>query len=309
MGSESNSPNAAPSMTQDPERNSTLTPLSAASLAEARRFYAEELRHVANVSDHRVVAAFASVPREHFVPPGPWQIYGTLDGAYWQTPDDDPHRLYHNVLVALLPDKRLNNGEPSLWAWHLDRLGLRPGQRVLQIGSGLGYYTAILAELVGGMGQVRAIEIEPELARAARDNLAPWPQVEVIEGSGLDPADGRLEGPWDAIIAFAGAAMPVTAWHTRLAEGGTALQPLTTEAGGIVLRVDRRAAGFAARAAGRIWIYPCLGARDKADIDRLGHAFARLEFQFIRSLRLDPHDADGACWLHGDGWCLSCREP
>jgi protein-L-isoaspartate(D-aspartate) O-methyltransferase len=76
-----------------------------------------------------------------------------------------------------------------------------------------------------------------------------------------------------------------------------------------VLRVDRRESGFAARTAGRIWIYPCIGAREKADIDRLRDAFRRLEVQFIRSLRLDPHDADGACWLHGDGWCLSCREP
>ena len=278
-------------------------------LAEARRFYAEELRHVANVSDPRVVAAFASVPRERFVPPGPWQIYGTLDGAYWQTPDADPRRLYHNVLIGLLPDKRLNNGEPSLWAWHFDHLGLKPGQRVLQIGAGGGYYTAILAELVGAMGQVRAIEIEPELARAARDNLAPWQQVEVIEGSGLDPAGGHLDGPWDAVVAFAGAAVPVALWHSRLAEGGSVLQPLTTDVGGVVLRVDRRDGRLAARAVGRIWIYPCLGARGKADIDRLRAAFARLDFQFIRSLRLDLHDADGACWLHGEGWCLSCREP
>ena len=287
---------------------SALPPFSL-SVEEARRAYAEELRHLANVADERVVAAFATVPRERFAPPGPWQFYGVLDGAYWQTPDDDPRRLYHNVVVGLLPDKGLNNGEPSLWAWHFDRLGLRPGQRVLQVGVGAGYYTAILAELVGSMGQVRAIEIEPELARAARTNLAPWPQVEVIEGSGLDETSGHLEGPWDAVIAFAGAAVPIVAWHKRLAEGGTALQPLTAEAGGIMLRVERRPTSFAARAAGRIWIYPCLGAREKADIDRLSQAFARLEFQFIRSLRLDPHDVDGACWLHGNGWCLSCREP
>ena len=54
-----------------------------------------------------------------------------FDG-YWTTPDDDPRHVYHNVLVALDEQGGLNTGEPSLWAHHFDRLGIKAGDRVLQ---------------------------------------------------------------------------------------------------------------------------------------------------------------------------------
>ena len=72
----------------------------APSLPEARRWFAEELRACGHVGDQRVVEAFATVPRERFVGPGPWRIFHIADG-YWSTPDADPRHLYHNVLVAL----------------------------------------------------------------------------------------------------------------------------------------------------------------------------------------------------------------
>jgi protein-L-isoaspartate(D-aspartate) O-methyltransferase len=275
------------------------------SLAQARRAYAEELRHVAHLDDERVVAAFASVPRERFVGPGPWHLLDMSEG-YWQTPDSDPRRLYHNVLVALVPEKKLNTGEPSLWARHFDRLKIREGDRILQIGSGTGYFTAILAELVGAAGRVQAIEIDPQLAAQAAANVVPWPQADVKEGNGLADADG---GPWNEIIAFAGVPAPVEAWHQLLAIGGRAFYPLTTEKGGIMLRVERLGDGWSAEARGRAWFYPCIGSQAKDDIASLQHAFERLDFGFIRSLRHDRHDADGSCWLHGEGWCLSCRDP
>ena len=82
---------------------------------------------------------------------------------------------------------------PRPWALWIDALDLRDGERVVHIGCGLGYYSAILAEVVGADGHVTALEIDPALAARARRNLAHLPHVEVRETDGascdLDPAD------------------------------------------------------------------------------------------------------------------------
>jgi protein-L-isoaspartate(D-aspartate) O-methyltransferase len=277
----------------------------APSLQEARQWFAEELRAVARLGDRRVVEAFATVPRERFVGPGPWRVLHLADG-YWSTPDANPRHLYHNVLVALDESTGLNTGEPSLWAYHFDRLGIHAGDRVLQIGTGSGYFTAILAELVGPSGTVLGLEVEARLAAAAQDNLAPWPNASVQRVDGIVPIDGS----WDAAIAFAGATAPPAAWLDALDEGGRALIPVTgPERWGFMLRVDRRGAGFAARSTGRVGFFPCVGARDDREAAALQRALNGPEHQReIKSLRRDPHDADESCWLHGSGWCLSKHE-
>ena len=137
----------------------TLTMPRGPSLDEVRRHFAEELRVVSHIGCERVVEAFAAVPRERFAGPGPWRLLHDGDG-YWSTPDANPRWLYHNVLVALDEKRRLNIGGPSLWAFHFDRIGVRQGDRVLQIGAGSGYYTAILAELAGPRGRIDALEID-----------------------------------------------------------------------------------------------------------------------------------------------------
>jgi protein-L-isoaspartate(D-aspartate) O-methyltransferase len=71
----------------------------------------------------------------------------------------------------------INNGQPSLWAYLLDRLDLMPGEQVLHLGCGTGYYTAIIAELVGLAGRVTAVEIDTTLAEKAEEALVNWPQV------------------------------------------------------------------------------------------------------------------------------------
>src|SRR5262249_43780887 len=204
-------------------------------LEQARRAFAEELRFVGHLSDQRVVEAFATVPRERFVGPGPWRIFHFADG-YWSTPDADPRHLYHNVLVALDESTGLNTGQPSLWAYHFDRLGVREGDRVLQVGTGSGYFTAILAEIVGPSAKVLGLEVEPRLVMAAKGNLAAWPHASVRLVDGIVPVDGQ----WDAVIAFAGATAPPRPWLDALAPGGRALIPMTgAERWGFMLRLDR----------------------------------------------------------------------
>ncbi|HEV7982481.1 MAG TPA: methyltransferase domain-containing protein [Xanthobacteraceae bacterium] len=63
----------------------------------------------------------------------------------------------------------------------------------MQVGSGTGYYAAVLAEIVGPNGRVIAVECDDDLAAKARDNLRPWAQVEVVHGDGRthDPRRGR----------------------------------------------------------------------------------------------------------------------
>ena len=278
------------------------------SLAQARRWFAEELRTIGHLLNERVIDAFAAVPRERFAGPGPWRILHFADG-YWTTPDADPRRLYHNVLIALDEERRLNIGEPLLWARHFDRIGVKNGERVLQIGTGSGYYTAILAELVGPNGAVEGIEIDAPLAAMAERNLKAWPAAHITVGDASAPIEGR----WDLIVAFAGATAPHGWWLDGLANGGRLLLPMTagnfSQRSGFMLRLDRRGNGFAARSAGWVGFYPCAGARSPEGEAALDAALADpAGQQAVRSLRRDFHDKDESCWLHRDGWCLSKHE-
>jgi len=272
-------------------------------IAAARRAFAEELRFVAHLGDKRVVDAFAAVPRERFVGAGPWRIFDIDGVSYWSTPDADPRHLYHNVLIALDESTGLNTGQPSLWAYHFDRLSIKEGDRVLQIGTGSGYFTAILAEIVGRSGKVLGLEVEPQLTTMAQGNLGIWPQASVRLVEGIVP----IEGQWDTIIAFAGATAPPRPWLDALAPGGRALIPMTgAERWGFMLRLDRHGAGFAARSAGRVGFFPCVGARDDTEAAKLSFALGDAAGQqALKSLRRDAHQRDDSCWLHGDGWCLS----
>jgi protein-L-isoaspartate(D-aspartate) O-methyltransferase len=272
----------------------------------ARHAFAEELRTVAHVRSDRVVAAFATVPREKFLGAPPWQVFDLTEG-YWQVPGDDPAVAYHNVLFAIDAARELNNGHPEFWARLLDKLDIRAGDRVFHVGAGLGYYTAIMAELAGVDGAVVAVEIDPTLAVQARANLASRANVQVIEadGAAFDP------GPVDVVVVNAGATHPLPVWLSALLPGGRLLLPLTAEGGlGTVFRIERLATpnAFVAAAVSGVRIYPCTGARSAPAARLLARALADGGQRFVRSLRRDPHAREASCWLHGDGHCLSTRE-
>jgi len=117
-------------------------------LAIVRRAYAKHVLANADVDDARVEAAFAAVRREHFLRPGPWPIL-RWPRRYVPTPSDDPVYLYQDALVGLIPGRDLNNGQPWLHAMLIAAAAPWPGEHVVHIGAGVGYYTAILAHLVG----------------------------------------------------------------------------------------------------------------------------------------------------------------
>lgn len=281
-------------------------------IALARKFFAEEVCFIARIGDPRVVAAFAKVPREKFLGPGPWRVFGVgmrSRAGYWTTPDANPRHVYHDVLVALLEDAGVNNGQPSLYAGFFGELTVNEGETVVHVGAGTGYYSALLAELVGPSGKVVAIEIDPVLAEKARAALAPWPQVEVVAGNALE---SELP-PADAILASAGLAFPPANWLRALKPGGRLLVPLATrERGGralLVIRPHRDCDSYVANFSTGVAFIDCVGARDPALEAKLAAAYARKGGAEVKSLRMDAHAEDASCWLHGEGGCLSKREP
>jgi len=84
---------------------------------------------------------------------------------------DDPRDLYHNVVVALDVAHNINNGQPGALARWINALDLRAGDRAYHLGCGVGYYTAIIAEVVGAGGSVVGSEVHSELAARAYKRL------------------------------------------------------------------------------------------------------------------------------------------
>jgi protein-L-isoaspartate(D-aspartate) O-methyltransferase len=276
----------------------------AISIESARHSYAEELCRINRISSPAILRAFSTVPRERFVGPGPWMIQTAGTETFIESAD--PRTVYRDALIVLDAAKRLNNGQPSLWAYHLSLLDIHPGDSILHLGCGAGYYTAILAGLIGPQGKVVAVEIDESLAARARIALEPWPHVTVIHGDG---AQGPF-GPADVIVASAGATHPLPAWLAALKPEGKLLFPLTpTRGAGTMAYLTRKATDhFAAVLCGSVFFVDFEGARDSAVIDDLARALKRDQGASVRSLLCDMHEKNESCWLHGNGWCFSRRE-
>lgn len=270
------------------------------SLEKPRRAYAEELARITDTADRRIVEAFARMPREQFLAAGPWYLLG--ERGYKRTPDADPRRVYQDVVIAIDPQREINNGEPSLHMRLLGALAVEPGDRVLHVGCGTGYYTAILAELAGPQGRIIAVEYLPEFAARMKENLAAYETISVIcgDGTAYDP------GPVEAIYVNAGVTEPAPLWLDRLAEGGRLLLMLTArDHWGRVLKIVRKSAGFAAKFLGPCGFIPCVSARSAETEAALSAALLAGGWDEVRSLRRDAHDRAESCWLHADRYCLS----
>jgi protein-L-isoaspartate(D-aspartate) O-methyltransferase len=277
-------------------------------LERVRRAYAERLRVGGRLRSDALVEAFARVPRERFLGPGPWQVVERVTQSglrYTTTPDANPVHVYADVLIAIDASRGLNNGQPSGLASWIDALELRSGERVIHIGCGTGYYTAILAEIVGPGGRVVGVDIDAELAHRASQYLAGYSHVAVWYGD-----DVLFEpGAADAIFVNAGATHPLPEWLDALDLGGRLLIPLTASMGsegfgsGGMFLIRRTPAGFAANCVSGVAIYPCIGVRD-SDLNRELWRLRGTESQ-VHSFRRDAHERDTTCWLHTRYGCLS----
>jgi len=273
------------------------------SVQDYRRFYAEFIVKSSGCSDERLISAFAAIPREDFVGRGPWQVF--VGSGYIPTISDDARHLYHDILVGLAIDRKINNGQPSLHARCLAAAAPLPGETVVHIGAGTGYYTAILSLLVGATGQVAAFEIEADLAARARESLRAFPNVRVTAESA---ANGALPAA-DVIYVNAGATHPPSAWLDALRIGGRLVFPLTPDEGfGVMLQITRKGPNaFAANALIRVAFIPCIGVRDEATSASIAAALERQSLKTVRSLRRDA-SPDETAWCIGRDWWLSSSE-
>jgi protein-L-isoaspartate(D-aspartate) O-methyltransferase len=282
-------------------------------LSIIRAAYAKQILAAARVvDDARLGAALGAIRREDFLGAGPWPIVRWFRD-YVTTPDADPVYLYTDDLVGILPEQRINNGQPSLHAHLIHQASPAAGDHVVHIGTGTGYYTAILAYLVGSSGRVTGIEYEPELAARAKANFAAYPNVEIVEGDGaLVPFDEA-----DVIYVNAGCTRPAESWLDRLADGGRLILPMTSDQGfgakssermasaGAVFRIERRGGEYLAYWISPVAIFPCAGSRDEASERALAAAFAKGGWRKITRLYRDQEIAEERCWLRGSGWCLA----
>jgi len=154
------------------------------------------------------------------------------------------------------------NSQPSFIARLLTLLDPRPGQRVLEIGSGGGWLAALVGRLVGPTGRVVGVEIIQDLAMEARVNLlaAGATNVDIIVGDG---ASGYAEGaPYDRVIVTAGTWDIPTAIFAQLREDGLLVAPIRIKGPGEdVVLLRRRGKGFIAEAALFAYFVPLTGSR------------------------------------------------
>ena len=167
----------------------------------------EEQLRARGIRDERVLAAMAKVPREIFVAP------------------EDVPKAYGDFPLAIGAGQTVS--QPYMVAAMLEKLALRPEDRVLEVGTGTGYEAAILGELAA---EVWTIERQPELAEKARAILKGlgYANVHVVQGDG---SRGLPEqAPFDKIVVAAAAPRIPETLVEQLADGGKMILPVGTRA-------------------------------------------------------------------------------
>lgn len=270
-----------------------------------RTFFARYVAAEGRAGDPRIEQAFAAVERERFAGPGPWSI--NIPGfGYIRTPTDDPAFIYQDTLVAINPERGINIGQPSWHAHWLDALALCQGETVVQIGAGTGYYTTVLAHLVGPTGYVHAYEIDQALAARAEQNLAHMPWVTVYGRTGI--ADDLPKA--DAIYVNAGTTQPSWGWLDAMKSRGRLLFPLHAEGmvgGMLLIRKPEYGATWPARFISAAAFVSLIGGQSAESAHRLNSAFVHGGKESVQSFRIDQAK-DDTCWLAGDDWWLSTSD-
>lgn len=277
-------------------------------LEDARNWFAEDLRVAAPVMHNpAIVEAFATVPREDYLGNGPWRIQPRLfDRPAYVSATAEPHHIYHDVLVSIDPDRDLNNGLPSLWAYNFDQLRLPSGGTILQVGAGVGYFTAVMAELITPKGRIIAYEIDQALAKRAENNLKKYKNVEIIPG---DATKAENLPDLDAIVVFAGATHVPEYWLSSLSQSGRIVIPLTgDDQWGFMLLLEKSDDRLLASSLGPCGFYHCGGARKPKEAAALKTALDATDGKvpvLDQLHRGQPQSGDKNAWYVGDEFWLS----
>jgi len=201
-----------------------------------RKRMVEEQMRARGISDPRVLAALEKAPRHRFVKPGDERL----------AHEDYPLPIGHGQTIS----------QPYIVALMSELLQLQGQERVLEIGAGSGYQSAVLAELGRS---VIAVERCSELADGARRLLADlgYGNVEIVVGDGTL---GWPEGaPYDAVIVTAAAPKIADPWIAQLSDGGRLVLPLGDRWSQILTRVTKRGTETSRESFGPVAFVPLIG--------------------------------------------------
>jgi len=201
----------------------------------ARRRLVETLQ-TGGIRDLAVLRAVDLTPRHMFVPTGV------------------RHRAYEDSALPIGSGQTIS--QPSVHARYLELLRLTGVERVLEVGTGTGYQTALLSHLAA---QVFSIERVPALYERARDVLRQLDvrNVSMLLGDGT--IGWREYAPYDAILVSAGAPEVPAPLVEQLADGGTLLIPLGTKDEQVLVSVERRGTEVVRRDIVPVRFVPLLG--------------------------------------------------
>ena len=183
-----------------------------------------------------VLAAVGQTPRHLFVP------------------EALRNRAYEDASLPI--GKHQTISQPSTHARYLEALGLQGRERVLEVGTGSGYQTALLARLADSVISIERIQELADLARAALE-AAGCANVTVLVGDGT--LGRRSLGPFNAIlVSAAGPAVPKPLLK-QLADGGRLVMPVRKENGQVLVRLTRRGEEFETDDLGPAQFVPLVG--------------------------------------------------
>ena len=174
--------------------------------AKERRVMTDSQIRARGVRDPLVLAAIDKVPRHLFVP----------EGMRGSAHDDEPLPIGHGQTIS----------QPYIVAYMTEALGLQGGERVLEVGTGSGYQTAVLAEIVREVWTVEIVESLSLQARSILDSLG-YANIRyrVGDGSGGWPESA----PFDAVMVTAAAARMPESLEDQLGLGGRMIVPVGTD--------------------------------------------------------------------------------
>ncbi|MGX6601059.1 protein-L-isoaspartate O-methyltransferase family protein [Micromonosporaceae bacterium Da 78-11] len=216
-------------------------------MTDPRLDFVEQVRRGCPLSPE-LAAAFATVPRETFVPDG-----FQRRGGGWVKPGDRDFLdlvLRDDVLITKLDGRTpiSSSSQPSLMAIMIMALGVRPGAHLLEIGAGTGYNAALLVALGA---TVTSVDVQEDVAGRARSALARagTEGVRVVHGDGYAGVPGEV---FDGVIVTVGVAGLSPRWLDQLAPGGVVIAPVEHAGTHPVLAVRQRGSADSGQVTGAV---------------------------------------------------------